>query len=114
MASVPAARPAAPRGRRKTALGIVTSDRMQKTRVVRVGRVTRHSVYTRILRKATSCKVHDERNEAKRGDWVEIMETRPLSKDKRWRLVKIVKRASTAPPVPGSEPEGAGQPEAVG
>jgi len=95
--------PAPRRGRRKTVVGMVTSDRMNKTRVVRVDRLVRHAVYTRTLGKANSFKVHDERNEAKRGDWVEIMETRPLSKDKRWRLVKVVKRASTAPPVPGSE-----------
>ena len=91
------------RGVRKTQMGIVTSNRMQKTIVVRVDRLARHPVYNRVLKRRTSFKVHDENNEAKPGDWVRIVETRPLSKEKRWRLVEIIRRASTAPPVPDAE-----------
>lgn len=88
---------------RKTKVGVVTSHRMVKTIVVRVGRLVRHPTYGRVMRRSTSFKAHDERNEAAIGDEVKIMETRPLSKDKRWRLVEILKRASSAPPVPGGE-----------
>jgi small subunit ribosomal protein S17 len=91
------------RGQRKTRTGQVVSNKMQKTIVVRVVRRVRHRLYERVLRQATSFKVHDERNEAKVGDWVKIMETRPLSKDKRWRLVEILRRASTAPALPGED-----------
>ena len=93
------------RGRRKERVGIVTSNKMQKTIVVRVSRSIRHPRYSRILTQATSFKAHDETNSAAIGDLVKIAETRPLSKDKRWRLVEILKRASTAPPVPGAEEE---------
>lgn len=99
------------RGRRKMRIGIVTSDNMQKTIVVRVDRLTRHPLYPRTITRGARFKVHDESNDAKMGDLVEIMETRPLSKDKRWRLVKIRRRASTAPPVPG-EPSEEPKPEA--
>ena len=92
------------RGQRKVRIGQVVSNKMQKTIVVRVVRRVRHPLYERIVTQANSFKAHDERNEAKIGDWVKIMETRPISKDKRWRFVEIVKRASTAPPVPGQEP----------
>lgn len=91
--------------RRKVRTGIVTSNKMMKTIVVRISRQVRHPKYGRILRQASSFKVHDETNSAGIGDLVKIMETRPLSKDKRWRLVEIVRRASTAPPVPGQESE---------
>ena len=93
------------RGRRKVRTGMVVSHAMQKTIVVRVGRFVRHPLYKRVIRRYSGLKAHDERNEAKAGDWVKIIETRPLSKDKRWRLVEIVRRASTAPRVPdaGSE-----------
>jgi small subunit ribosomal protein S17 len=84
---------------------------MAKTIVVRVTRLVRHPQYIRVIRQASSFKVHDETNSAGIGDVVRIMETRPLSKDKRWRLVEILRRASTAPPVPGGEPEQA-KPEA--
>ena len=82
------------RAARKTREGIVTSNRMQKTIVVRVDRLSQHWLYQRTLRQSTSFKVHDEKNEAKIDDRVRIMETRPLSKDKRWRLVDIVHRGS--------------------
>ena len=87
------------RASRKVRTGVVTSNKMQKTIVVRVTRTVRHPFYQRVLKHATSFKVHDERNEAKPGDWVKIMETRPLSKDKRWRLLEIVKRASQTEPL---------------
>ena len=86
---------------RKVRLGIVVSNRMTKTIVVRIERLVRHEQYQRVVKRATKFKVHDETNSAHVGDWVKIMETRPLSKDKRWRLVEIVRRASTAPAVPG-------------
>jgi small subunit ribosomal protein S17 len=79
---------------------LVISDRMMKTIVVRVNRLVRHSMYQRVVKRSTRFKVHDELNQAKVGDWVRIMETRPLSKDKRWRLIEILRRASTAPAVP--------------
>lgn len=91
---------APPRSRRKVRVGLVTSNKMTKTIVVRVDRLVRHPKYNRVVRHASSFKVHDERNSASVGDRVRIMETRPLSKDKRWRLVEILTRASSAPPVP--------------
>lgn len=82
---------------RKT--GIVTSDKMQKTIVVRVTRRLRHPVYGKVMDKSIKFKAHDEKNEAKTGDLVEIEETRPLSRDKRWRLVRIVKKGAAPQPV---------------
>lgn len=93
------------RAQRKTMVGCVTSNRMTKTIVVSVKRRTQHSQYPRTVTQVASFKVHDERNEAKIGDLVEIMETRPISREKRWRLVKILEHASTAPPVPGEPSE---------
>ncbi|MBI4342855.1 MAG: 30S ribosomal protein S17 [Candidatus Omnitrophica bacterium] len=95
--------PPAARAQRKTRIGVVTSNKMQKTIVVRITRLVRHPVYHRVMKQVSSFKAHDETNQAAIGDWVKIMETRPLSRDKRWRLVEILKRASTAPPVPGDE-----------
>lgn len=97
--------PVRPRGSRKVRKGIVTSNKMQKTIVVQVTRTVKHPVYERVIKRANSFKVHDERNEAKIGDLVEMMETRPQSKDKRWRLVRILLTASTAPAVPEAESE---------
>lgn len=91
------------RPKRKAREGIVVSNKMQKTIVVRVERLTSHPKYSRVLTRANTCKVHDETNSAGIGDWVRIMETRPLSKDKCWRLVEIVRKASSVPPVPGTE-----------
>jgi small subunit ribosomal protein S17 len=93
------------RAMRKTRVGIVVSNRMQKTIVVRVANLISHEKYSRVMGRASSFKVHDEKNTAGIGDLVRIMETRPLSKDKRWRLVEIVQRASQAPAVPGTEEE---------
>lgn len=95
--------PAAARQRRKVREGIVVSNKMQKTIVVKIDRLVQHKLYPRTLRQSTSFKAHDEKNEAKIGDLVRIMETRPLSKDKRWRLINIVRRGPTAEPVPATE-----------
>ena len=81
------------RHKRKERVGVVVSDKMDKTITVRVDWVTHHPVYRKIMRKATKFKAHDEKNSAKMGDTVKIQETRPLSKTKRWRLVEIVKKA---------------------
>ena len=91
------------RGHRKIRTGIVTSTKMKKTIVVQVSRLARHQRYSRVIRRAGSFKVHDETNSAAVGDLVKIMETRPISKDKRWRLVEILQRASTAPPLPEAD-----------
>jgi small subunit ribosomal protein S17 len=94
------------RASRKVREGVVTSDKMMKTIVVQVTDHIRHGKYNRVMPLRNSFKVHDEQNTAHLGDLVRIMETRPLSRDKRWRLVKILKKASTAPAVPDA-PEAA-------
>jgi small subunit ribosomal protein S17 len=81
-------------GERKTREGVVVSDAMQKTRVVKVERVFRHPQYQRVVRRSEKFKAHDEGNQSKVGDRVIIEETRPISKDKRWRIRTIVARAS--------------------
>ncbi|HWP71736.1 MAG TPA: 30S ribosomal protein S17 [Gemmatimonadaceae bacterium] len=81
------------RSARKVRLGIVVSDKMQKTVVVRLERRFAHPRYGKMVTRSTKVKAHDEQNDAKTGDTVRIMETRPLSKDKRWRVVEIVDRA---------------------
>jgi small subunit ribosomal protein S17 len=78
---------------RKTRVGVVVSDKMQKTVVVAIERRVAHPVYGKMMSRTTKLKAHDEENSAKQGDTVRIMETRPLSKDKRWRVVEIVERA---------------------
>jgi len=80
-------------GKRKTKVGRVVSDRMDKTIVVSVERLTRHRLYKRVIRLTTKFKAHDEGNEARIGDTVRIEESRPLSATKRWRLVEVVQRA---------------------
>ncbi len=85
------------RGRRKTLVGEVVSDKMDKTVVVRVETVTHHPLYRKVVRRHKRLKAHDERNECRVGDVVRIMETRPLSKEKRWRVVEILQRAAGAP-----------------
>lgn len=77
--------------KRKVKVGLVISDKMNKTIVVRVNRLTTHKKYKRVIRCASKFKVHDEQNQAKVGDKVKIMETKPLSKEKRWRLVEVLK-----------------------
>ena len=81
------------RNSRKTRIGLVVSDKMAKTVVVSIERRVQHPVYGKMVRRTKKLKAHDEQNEAKTGDTVRIMETRPLSKDKRWRVVEIVERA---------------------
>ena len=81
------------RSTRKTRTGVVVSDKMQKTVVVRLERRFAHPRYGKMVTRSTKVKAHDEQNDAKTGDTVRIMETRPLSKDKRWRVVEIVDRA---------------------
>lgn len=86
------------RGRRHVFQGLVVSDKAQKTRVVVVERTVRHHRYEKIMRKKSRFHVHDEGNESRAGDLVEIAGTRPLSKLKRWRLVRVVKAAPKAAP----------------
>jgi small subunit ribosomal protein S17 len=93
MAEMTNASPNAARGSRKTRVGVVVSDKMQKTVVVAVERRVPHPVYGKMVTRTTKFKAHDEENASKVGDRVRIMETRPLSKDKRWRVVEIVERA---------------------
>ena len=80
----------AERNLRKTRVGVVVSDKMDKTIVVAVRDNVRHPLYNKIVKKTYKLKAHDETNDAKIGDTVRVMETRPLSKDKRWRLVEIM------------------------
>jgi small subunit ribosomal protein S17 len=79
------------RRRRKTEVGVVTSDKMNKTRRVEIERLVPHPKYGKFLRRRTVCHAHDEANATHVGDIVEIMETRPLSKLKRWRIVRVVR-----------------------
>ncbi|MEZ6142243.1 MAG: 30S ribosomal protein S17 [Zavarzinella sp.] len=83
------------RGRRRVLIGIVTRDKMNKTRRVDVERLEKHARYGKYVKRRTVCYVHDEKNESMNGDMVEIMETRPLSKNKTWRLVRIVRLAAS-------------------
>ncbi|MCI9315453.1 MAG: 30S ribosomal protein S17 [Lachnospiraceae bacterium] len=81
------------RNLRKTRTGKVTSNKMDKTIVVAIENHVKHPLYNKIVKKTYKLKAHDEKNECNIGDTVKVMETRPLSKDKRWRLVEIVERA---------------------
>lgn len=81
------------RNRRKVRTGVVSSDKMNKTIVVTIKNLVRHPMYGRILKQDKKFKAHDEANDAHIGDTVEIMECRPLSKDKCWRLIRVVERA---------------------
>ena len=85
--------PATARTARKTRLGLVVSDKMDKTVVVAIERRVPHPIYGKMVTRTKRLKAHDEANSAKTGDMVRIVETRPLSKDKRWRLLEIVERA---------------------
>lgn len=86
------------RGDRKFVIGLVVSDKMEKTITVQVTRLEKHKKYKKYLRRHTKFYAHDEKREAKVGDTVEIQETRPLSKNKRWRLVKVLAKAGSAGP----------------
>ena len=81
------------RGMRKTRVGVVVSDKMDKTITIAVKYRVRHPLYGKIMNRTTKIKAHDENNECCIGDTVRIMETRPLSRDKRWRLVEIIEKA---------------------
>lgn len=83
----------AERNLRKTRVGIVTSDKMDKTVVVSIVNNVKHPLYKKIVKKTYKLKAHDEKNECRIGDKIKVMETRPLSKQKRWRLVEIMERA---------------------
>ncbi|NLX02770.1 MAG: 30S ribosomal protein S17 [Syntrophomonadaceae bacterium] len=83
------------RANRKVRMGTVSSDKMEKTITVSVETVKQHPLYKKTIRTSKKYMAHDENNEAKTGDVVKIMETRPLSKNKRWRLVEIVRKAET-------------------
>ena len=81
------------RGMRKTRVGVVVSDKMDKSITIAVKYRVRHPLYGKIMNRTTKIKAHDEKNECGIGDTVRIMETRPLSRDKRWRLVEIIEKA---------------------
>ena len=81
------------RGRRKMRTGVVVSDKMDKTVLIRIDRQVRHRLYDKTVRRSSKLAAHDEQNDAHVGDTVRVMETRPLSKSKRWRVVEIVERA---------------------
>ncbi len=83
--------------KRKELVGVVVSDRMDKTVVVRVESVFRHPLYKKAVRRHKKYKAHDEENRCRVGDRVRIMETRPLSKEKRWRVVEILERGTSGP-----------------
>lgn len=83
----------AKRTQRRKLTGIVTRDKNDKTRRVEISRLTKHARYGKYVKTRTVCYVHDEKNESHKGDTVEIAESRPMSRSKRWRLVRVVKRA---------------------
>ena len=87
-----------PRGKRRVETGVVTSDKMNKTRRVEIPRLVKHARYGKYIRRRTICHVHDEANQSRVGDKVQIMETRPISKTKNWRLVKVVAKAPEQAP----------------
>src|SRR6266568_9694159 len=95
------------RGNRRVEVGVVTSDKMSKTRRVEIPRLVKHARYGKYIRRRTICHVHDDANESRAGDTVEIMETRRLSKTKTWRLVRVVRKApalaTVATDIPGVE-----------
>jgi small subunit ribosomal protein S17 len=88
-----AATPPGERNQRQSVVGTVVSDKMQKTVVVEIDRLTRHRGYNKMVRRKTRVKAHDDANACREGDTVRLMETRPLSKDKRWRVIEVLERA---------------------
>lgn len=88
--------------RRQEKVGIVTSNKMQKSVVVTVDRQTTHPLYKRVVRRSNKFMAHDEKNESRIGDTVRIRETRPLSKSKRWRVVQVIAKAAQVAPIPES------------
>src|ERR1700719_612504 len=91
------------RGRRRVEVGVVTSDKMNKTRRVEIPRLVKHPRYGKYIKRRTICHVHDENNDSHQGDTVEIMETRPLSKTKNWRLVRVVIKGPALTAAPAAE-----------
>ena len=89
------------RGLRKTRIGIVVSDKMDKTCVIQIKTRVRHPLYGKIMNQTSKLKVHDENNECGIGDTIKVMETRPLSKDKRWRLVQFRRQGNHVHPCSG-------------
>ena len=102
------------RGFRKTRTGLVVSDKMTNTIVVRVDRLVDHPFYPRTIRSSMKLKAHHPSTDVKVGDWVRVMETRPMSKTKRWRLVEVIRRGSAAPAVPPTGLEAAAGLEELG
>ncbi|MGH7341446.1 MAG: 30S ribosomal protein S17 [Candidatus Rokuibacteriota bacterium] len=107
------------RSRRRTVEGVVTADKMDKTIKVQVERLVQHPAFEKTLRKHYVCYAHDEKREAKRGDKVELMETRPISRLKHWRLLRVIEKAASPiqdareaarPGIAGKEPAAAGKP----
>jgi small subunit ribosomal protein S17 len=88
--------------RRQEKIGVVTSNKMQKTVVVTVDRQILHPLYKRVVRRSHKFLAHDEKGECRVGDWVRIQETRPLSARKRWRVTQVMARATAEAPVPES------------
>ncbi len=82
------------RGNRKTQVGIVISDKMEKTVVVKVSHLVKHAEYKKYIKRSVNYKAHDLNNECKNGDKIEIVETRPISKDKRWKVKRILERTT--------------------
>ena len=103
--SAPTPGPAAAheRGKRRTEVGVVTGDKMNKTRRVEIPRLVKHPRYSKYIRRRTVCHVHDENNESQVGDTVEVRESRPLSKTKHWVLVRVVTKAPAAVALPAEE-----------
>jgi small subunit ribosomal protein S17 len=101
------------RGNRRLEIGVVTSDKMNKTRRVEIPRLVKHPRYGKYIRRRTVCHVHDENNESRLGDTIEIMETRPLSKTKCWRMVRVVIKAPQLPTHHGQGAEAATAPQPV-
>ena len=93
----------AKQGKRQEKVGVVTSNKMQKTVVITVERQINHPLYKRVVRRSKSFLAHDEKNECRVGDTVRIAETRPLSSRKRWRVVEIIAKATMVAPVPEVE-----------
>src|SRR5947209_1833048 len=93
-----------PRSQRRTLVGVVTRDKMDKTRRVEIERLVKHPRYGKYIKRRTVCYAHDEANETRQGDTVEIMETRPLSKTKNWRLVRVVKKAPVTAQTAAEQP----------
>lgn len=90
------------RGKRRVEIGVVTRDKMNKTRRVEIPSLVKHARYGKYIRRRTICYVHDETNQSRMGDTVEIMETRPLSKNKTWRLLRVVIKAPEQPAHPSA------------